>query len=392
MTWTEIERWPTDEDDVHFRSEAVHIEREFFCRKLSWKERWLITRHKPKSSQVATRFCLTTRELYAELKSGEYVMMNRNHISTLEIRGAYLAIGNSDSVVFFAPNYGNPDQEALMSLASTRPRMISPINLGFFPWIMLPFAALLTVLIRDCVRAARSFHSGYSDFDGGASMDFFGYLFVLLLSIAAAVGFLAKRQFIDTRGLVDDGLLRAKHRPILGRLTDHKLGTPAFPFRTVTRTWFSSLVTLLVAVVVVEMWFINLVGIGICASLLAGHSISVGDSELAILILPSVIIVLFFWRPPRHLLLSKDQVELSGALALEKRTFNMKKPGGHFIAILLGRPCLILEHSNHLGPTLIVLSRLRPEQADRQGLAGGEILAESFSSLWQIPIIEVSKS
>lgn len=189
MTWKSTDHWPTKRAEPGFRHEAFEVEREIECRTLSTYQRLIAQQQRP---LLVKRFSLTRRELYAELEDGTRLVIDRSHLTTVELHAPVAGIGRGDSLVFFPfGRRGAPqnieDEGVLLSLV---PPILTPLpNSGprRAPAVTLAFLFVMTVL-----RVMAMFQSAYVE----------PYALVFLLLPIVLMRTIRQRAFVDSRGQV----------------------------------------------------------------------------------------------------------------------------------------------------------------------------------------------
>lgn len=392
MTWEPSQTWPLESGDEAFRVGAVLIERDFVVRNPSGREQRFIARHRPKTSKLVRRFCLTNMELYAELKDGTRLVIERSQINALEVRGAYLAIGfvspddQSESLVHFPPSYGDENQEKLCGLAPVRPLVAIRSTPRSLAWFMLLPLFGLAVLFPNVPEHIERYREGYASLTSEVGM---GASAFVGLFIAACFLFIAVRSFVgahDTRGRVGmSALWVSARKPLRREQPSHDISATdlALPKTTTSSTlirgWFRTIFTYGAVTLCLFLSALNLF-------VLSTQSVLPGDTAL-ILLSTCALVALWFLRPPVRVTIYSHE------LILERRfskpvTISMlpseRKKNSHCFERVALTDFLILQGNTNLDePVRIVLNDLEPDPRKRQQLVS------DLAALWQLPVIIV---
>lgn len=402
MTWQPTDTWPSSEEST-FRDRSERIERDFVCRKLSTRERVLF-RTRPKKQQVVTRFCVTTLHLYAELADGSMCVIDKSALTSVEILGAHLGIGTGDSLLFFLPQYGESNHEAILALFPLRPRLLSPTP-SWKPVVLLLGSVLWSGLGALGFRAQQMQATGESPLL--SYLGYSAYFVALLLSILVGRKLWSERVVVDTRGLVRQGGFRTE----TGTAPTPRFVEPGSEHATSLHMWTSELVLSFGLFVVLNLCvFASAVYLAIAVSTvveLALSKLPLGLWTIAAFSggLFGGVVLYFVWRWPTEVTLEANSIKLyrpfgkTKVIEMTKEKADSQAPHNpHFILLGPNSQHLVLETGDHCGPMMLRLSRLKvlelAQNARRRErpMTDFTTLAETLASQYSLPIIDVSSS
>lgn len=394
MGFEPTDEWP-EEGAGSFRQGASLLESAYRCRELSFRERFRIRRWLKRPKELVARFAVTSTKLFAERQDGARFVMERIFIDALEVHGPLLAIGTGGedaSLMFFAPNQGDPGCEAVLALAPQRPVAVHETSIQSLPWVLLvvllPFMAAHYYAV-DAVRRIRII-----DWRFGVENQLVvgGYLLLLVVVGYWLAVFHSGRTFIDTRGVVFLGLRKVSVRKLLSENTlESEAESPIeLPVSVRSSSWFEAILTLLVGFAVAVMLSIGVL------SLVQGRQVDqVYDEPLTYALDALLCVVVFiFWKTPQRWEIHREKVVVRRLFRIVRTVSVAPEVVHKNVAIVysVGRFQMVLQPRAHSeAPLFLDLHRVATKLHGATKAKADRKVARGLSLLWKIPVPQTSK-